>query len=142
MSKHKLTDWSARLGVSAAVPLVAAAVAAAPQLEAQAGDKEVTKGGPGTMIVINHEEQYSLWPASMATPKGWEPVTDAAPARTAAASLRDYVGGNAVYVIINHEEQFSLWEKGETIPKGWTDTGRTCAANACGKTLARLTGED
>ncbi len=25
-------------------------------------------------VVINHEEQYSLWPATLTTPKGWREV--------------------------------------------------------------------
>ena len=139
MPKHTLPDWSARLGITSTVPLVAAAVAAAPTLEAHAGDT-VTKGSGALMVVINHEEQYSLWPASNAVPKGWKAVTEEAPATTAAATLKTYVGGEEVYVVINHEEQYSVWLKGEPLPDGWEATGQKCAAAACGNLLERLGG--
>jgi len=33
-------------------------------------DQQATKG-PVYKVVINHEEQYSIWPASRANPAGW-----------------------------------------------------------------------
>ncbi len=35
-------------------------------------------GPPGDRykVVINHEEQYSIWPAKHSTPEGWEDVFD------------------------------------------------------------------
>ncbi|MCP2168581.1 MbtH family protein [Goodfellowiella coeruleoviolacea] len=31
-------------------------------------------GGPLTRVVVNHEEQYSIWPADREPPAGWTPV--------------------------------------------------------------------
>jgi MbtH protein len=28
------------------------------------------------LVVVNHEEQYSIWPAGRAVPSGWETVGD------------------------------------------------------------------
>ncbi|MFD1535407.1 MbtH family protein [Nonomuraea guangzhouensis] len=30
-------------------------------------------------VLINHEEQYSLWPADLPVPSGWDEVGDPAP---------------------------------------------------------------
>ena len=30
--------------------------------------------GPDSQVVVNHEEQYSVWPADREPPAGWTPV--------------------------------------------------------------------
>lgn len=136
MSKHTLSDWSARLGIVARVPMVAVAVAAAPGLDAQAG--KTADMSSSDMVVINHEEQYGLWPASVEVPRGWASVSKAASASAAAEQLRELGGADIVYIVVNHEEQYGVWSKGEGLPTGWRDTGRTCKVSACAKTLTKM----
>jgi MbtH protein len=40
-------------------------------------------------VVINHEEQYSIWPADQECPKGWTSVGKAAPKGECLAYIRD-----------------------------------------------------
>ncbi|EWC63680.1 putative MbtH-like protein [Actinokineospora spheciospongiae] len=35
--------------------------------------------GPRVQVVVNHEEQYSIWPADREPPAGWTPVGVAGP---------------------------------------------------------------
>lgn len=41
------------------------------------GSKD-TLQGDSFFVVVNHEEQYSIWPESRAVPKGWEIVGEPA----------------------------------------------------------------
>jgi uncharacterized protein YbdZ (MbtH family) len=113
-----------------AAPIAAAPIAAASEALFEAAD---TKAGKlGLYVVINHEEQYSIWPKSRALPNGWSQVgsTKEAPAK-AVARLVTRVSKTSLYVVINHEEQYSLWPAAKTVPKGWKAAGKTCKANAC-----------
>ncbi len=84
-------------------------------------------------VVINHEEQYSIWPHNEPPPKGWQDTringnlnkcheyirevwTDMRP-----LSLRKMkLPKNTLYaVIINHEEQFAIWPNDVDLPKYW-----------------------
>lgn len=87
-------------------------------------------------VVVNHEEQYSLWPANRKSPKGWrdtkmkgnqaacqryieEVWTDMRP-----LSVREMdLSADAQYiVIINHEEQYAVWPRKLAVPNGWKAT--------------------
>jgi len=87
-------------------------------------------------VVINHEEQYSIWPVNRKLPKSWQ-VTDI---RGSQAKCQDYIEEvwtdmrplsiqkmnlpeNTEYsVIINHEEQYSIWPKELALPEKWKPT--------------------
>lgn len=36
-----------------------------------------TETAPSYLVVVNAEEQYSIWPAARPVPAGWQPVGDA-----------------------------------------------------------------
>lgn len=40
-------------------------------------------------VVVNHEEQYSIWPADQECPKGWTTVGKTAPKTECLAYIRD-----------------------------------------------------
>jgi len=92
--------------------------------------------GSKYQVVINHEEQYSIWLLDKKPPKGWkytgingsqercqkyirEVWTDMRP-----LSVRKMKRSkNAMYqVVINHEEQYSIWPTEKNLPKGWKTT--------------------
>ena len=70
-------------------------------------------------IVINHEEQYSVWPAAVDKPAGgWVAISDPVGLRTAVRRAAE--GGEQMYkVVINHEEQYSIWPLKRETPKGF-----------------------
>jgi len=135
MSAVKLTDWLGMLGIKGALPLVAAAAVAAPMLEAEAGSR-----AEGQMIVINHEEQYSIWPKGVELPSGWESSSKAASAAKALETLSRKVETTDLYVVINHEEQYSIWPvRGESVPRGWEKvSAETCSVQDCLKSLEQV----
>ena len=91
-------------------------------------------------VIVNHEEQYSIWPADRELPRGWKADgrtgsfpklqryltgvwTDMRPLsirREASRSGRDDV---EYRVVINHEEQYSIWFADREFASGWKDTG-------------------
>lgn len=87
-------------------------------------------------VVINHEEQYSIWPSNRKPQEGWKDTrisgnqnkcqkyikevwTDMRP-----LSIRKMkLSKNAEYhVVINHEEQYSIWPAALGLPKEWKTT--------------------
>lgn len=88
-------------------------------------------------VVINHEEQYSIWLADKEPPKGWENTkingtqkechqyieevwTDMRPLSIRKKNLTET---SKYMVVINHEEQYSIWPATSDIPKGWKAAG-------------------
>ena len=87
-------------------------------------------------VVINHEEQYSIWPRGVDFERGWreegtvgslekcqaylnEVWTDMRP-----LSIRSERKGQGGYkIVINHEEQYSIWLVDQK-KKGWKDVGK------------------
>jgi len=88
---------------------------------------------PAYKVVVNHEEQYSVWPIDKTTTKGWKDTkirgtqikcqayiqevwTDMRP-----LSIRNKkrYKTNKYQVVINHEEQYSVWPQGRALPKKW-----------------------
>jgi len=63
-----LPDWLTELGLDTGLKAAALAAAVVPV---------VAYAGPPadhTMVVINHEEQYSVWPKGTEVPTGWSAV--------------------------------------------------------------------
>ena len=84
-------------------------------------------------VVINHEEQYSIWPTKKKNPEGWQDTkirgnqrkcqqyieevwTDMRPLSIRKMNIPDKAG---YMVVINHEEQYSIWPQDLDLPKDW-----------------------
>ena len=121
----------ARLALCLALLLAASAAAAQ-----RTGDARY-------QVVINHEEQYSIWPADRDVPRGWEATGQTGTLAQAHAyieevwtdmrplSLRTRMDDAGVArdegrysVVINHEEQYSLVAAGARAPRPWRLTGK------------------
>lgn len=96
-------------------------------------------------VVINHEEQYSLWLSGKKSPKGWkntrisgnqdkcqeyikEVWTDMRPLSIRRMELSENTGYR---VVINHEEQYSVWPVELDLPKGWKAVGNRKTLDKC-----------
>ena len=84
-------------------------------------------------VVVNHEEQYSIWLKSAKAPSGWKDTrfagtldqcqdhieevwTDMRPLSIQKLKLSK----DAQYkVVINHEEQYSIWPMERPLPRAW-----------------------
>lgn len=101
-------------------------------------------------VVINHEEQYSIWSADRELPRGWKDAgfrgtnqecfdyieevwTDMRP-----LSLRKKMEERRIdqdkaryKVVINHEEQYSIWLVDQKTSDDWRATGKTCSLKEC-----------
>ena len=108
------------------------------------------QGTDAYKVVINHEEQYSIWPVDRETPRGWENPgisgtkeecfdyieevwTDMRP-----LSLRKKLEDQGINpkqtpykVVVNHEEQYSIWLIGQEVTGKWLDTGEICSLKDC-----------
>lgn len=89
-------------------------------------------------VVINHEEQYSIWPVGERATKDWKDTritgnlkqcqqyieevwTDMRPLSIRKAGIAK----NGIYnIIINHEEQYSIWPEDRPLPRSWKKTGK------------------
>jgi len=114
-----------------------------------AGEKPAE--GTKYRVVINHEEQYSIWLADRELPQGWKATdfvgtreeglhhieevwTDMRPLsarretalaiyqKLNTASARKPADGTKYRVVINHEEQYSIWFADRELPEGWSAT--------------------
>ena len=96
-------------------------------------------------VVINHEEQYSIWPDGRKIPLGWQAVgkngskaeclayieevwTDMRPLSIQKMNLP---AKTRYAVVINHEEQYSIWPEEKKPIKGWKPTGKTGDLATC-----------
>ncbi len=101
-------------------------------------------------VVVNHEEQYSLWFADRAVPEGWKATgkecrkkacfayiekiwTDVRPLswRSADRAGRKARKGQRFAVVINHEEQYSYLPADRKPPEGWKATSFTGTKQQC-----------
>ena len=101
-------------------------------------------------VVINHEEQYSIWPADRENARGWKDVGKTGSQKDCMAyieevwtdmrplSLREKMRqrtppkSQAPYkVVINHEEQYSIWVVEQEMTGRWKETGETCSLEDC-----------
>lgn len=84
-------------------------------------------------VVINHEEQYSIWRAGEKAPSGWKDTrfagtldqchdyieevwTDMRPLSIRKMNLPK---DTQYRVVINHEEQYSIWPMKKPVPRSW-----------------------
>lgn len=99
----------------------------------------------GYKVVINHEEQYSILPINMQSPKGWKDTkmrgnqkkcqqyieevwTDMRPLSIRNMGLSD---DTRYGVVINHEEQYSIWPLEMDLPKNWKAVGSKGSLAQC-----------
>ena len=137
----KMIDMKLLRKSAALLPLVALPVVATPAH---------AQGTDAYKVVINHEEQYSIWPIDRDLPARWKNIgqtgtleecqdyieevwTDMRP-----LSLRKKIMeekprlGKAPYkVVINHEEQYSIWLADRALRGKWRETGETCSLKDC-----------
>jgi MbtH protein len=96
-------------------------------------------------VVINHEEQYSVWPEGRQLPRGHKYTgrkgtlddcmvhiksvwTDMRPLSIRRMNLPE----NTIYaVVINHEEQYSVWPANRGTPRGWKNAGMKGTLKEC-----------
>jgi uncharacterized protein YbdZ (MbtH family) len=97
-------------------------------------------------VVINHEEQYSIWPAADEPPKGWRVLHDRI---DLAGAVKRFprVERQRFQVVINHEEQYSIWPQDRRPPRGYkvpegVRGRRPCRIDECGRLLAELEERD
>ena len=132
MKKVPITNWLAALGIGGSFVLPGEAAAQvsrrdAPRAEVQEKD--------GLYVVINHEEQYSVWPGRLRPPRGWEPVAPGAPVEETLRRLDERVAKLRFLVVINHEEQYSIWPLEYEVPEGFEPVSRDCALQECAKLM-------
>ena len=106
--------------------------------------------GAAYRVVINHEEQYAIWPADREPPEGWDATGEPCTRARCRAyilevwtdmrplSLRKTMEAKKMprdraryQVVINHEEQYSLRLAGQEVAKPWRATGTVCTWNDC-----------
>jgi len=147
----ELKNWVAVLGLGSGAAVATSAQALETPSSDQTsyhhdadGAQETGKGGAakslGLYVVINHEEQFTVWPKARAIPKGWSSIGKSGDApKEAVNRLLKRVNKESRYVVINHEEQYSLWPAGKTLPPKWKPLSTQCEAAKCGPVLhARL----
>lgn len=96
-------------------------------------------------VIINHEEQYVIWPSGQPIPRAWKETgisgdqakcreyieevwTDMRPLSIRKMNLPK----NTEYaVVINHEEQYSIWPAERALPKGWQPAGAKGSLDKC-----------
>ena len=118
----------------------------------QSSGQVLKKDKTGYKVVINHEEQYSIWPANEVAPKGWKDTkirgnqakcrqyieevwTDMRPLSIRRMNLPD----NSPYmVIINHEEQYSIWPEELALPRHWKAVGFKGDLAKCNKYIEEV----
>jgi MbtH protein len=112
-------------------------------------------------VVVNEEEQYSIWPAHRENARGWrdagktgtqpectayieEVWTDRRPlslqkeekrnafnATIAANARNDREDTTSYKVVVNHEEQYSIWPADRENALGWNDAGKSGTKEEC-----------
>jgi MbtH protein len=110
------------------------------------------KGTDRFKVVVNHEEQYSIWPAGQELSKEWtdtgvrgnlkmcrdhieEVWTDMRPL---SIQKMDLDANTRYKVVINHEEQYSIWPVKLKEPKGWKPTKMTGNLSDCMKYIEEV----
>ena len=103
-------------------------------------------------VVINHEEQYSIWPVDREVPEGWRGIgfsgtkkecldhieevwTDMRPLSWRKhkewGDWQEMKDGRRYSVVINHEEQYSVWFADREVPEGWKRTDFSGTKKEC-----------
>ena len=103
-------------------------------------------------VVINHEEQYGIWPINKKPPKGWQKTeiqgnqakcqeyieevwTDMRPLSIRKMNLSEETEYS---VVINHEEQYSIWPKKLALPEKWRKTKINGNLSHCHKYIKKV----
>ena len=125
-------------------------VAALPVLASSASAQDVRSGQDEYKVVINHEEQYSIWSAEQRMSRPWRETGETCTLKGCTAyieevwtdmrplSLRKQMEEAGLErdemkykVVINHEEQYSIWSGEQDVRGTWRETGQTCAFDDC-----------
>lgn len=146
MDRDELKNWLAALSIGGGLLGAAPAEAGDPPPPAERVRPAEVKGKVAgearpvrpkiapRYVVINHEEQYSLWPAAVPPPQGWKKQGQAADLRASARGVK-VADATEFKVVINHEEQYSIWPADRALPRGWRVEGEPCKLSDC---LGRL----
>ena len=146
MKGDDLKNWLAVLGIGGGLaiagPDMARGDAANPQPEPGSELPRAERREGPVYVVINHEEQYSIWPAMDEVPRGWK-VMHGKIDLAGAVKRFPRIGDQRFRVVINHEEQYSIWPQGRRLPKGYKLTAmmkerETCRIDECGRLLEEL----
>ena len=103
-------------------------------------------------VVINHEEQYSIWPINKKLQRGWQETeifgnqakcyeyinevwTDMRPLSIRKMNLPV---DTEYFVVINHEEQYSIWPKELELPGTWRKTKTHGTLYPCVKYIKKV----
>ena len=144
-SAPQLKNWLKTLGIAGGAVLgggaeEALAAASSPALGTSTGTAQPARPASAReplYVVINHEEQYSIWPAELAPPRGWKPAGRPATLQATATTL-DAQDKRSFQVVINHEEQYSIWPTDQPLPEGFQARIRDCQPTDCVRSLAAI----
>ena len=110
------------------------------------------KLGSKYKVIINHEEQYSIWLSKKSLPAGWKETeivgnrkkcqnyieevwTDMRPLSIRKMNLP----AKSIYqVVINHEEQYSILPIEMTLPRGWKKVGVKGGLDKCSEYIEEV----
>jgi MbtH protein len=96
------------------------------------------------MVIVNHEEQYAVWPVDREPPAGYRPEggrgtlgachrhirrvwTDLRPRSFRAP----HSSGTEFKVVVNDEEQHAVWPALRDPSMGWREVGRSGSLSEC-----------
>ncbi len=90
------------------------------------------------VVIINQEEEYSIWPVAHELPLGWKAI-DKQGTRYECANYIQAVGvsfqeetENTIYVVmINQEERYSIWPAYRDVPLGWRAVDKQGTQDEC-----------
>lgn len=83
------------------------------------------RNGSGYKVVVNHEDQYSIWPADRETPPGWRDTGSIGSPAKCLAYVEKNVGPDTTFkLVVNEANQYSIWPADRETPPGWRDIGR------------------
>lgn len=144
LDRRELINWLAVLGIGAGSIVTGGLGAAAETASASSpsnpsgsrpGERHGAPPG-GTYVVINHEEQYSIWPSEEQPPRGWRPRTQPVSLNQAVEKLREPAEDLRFHVVINHEEQYGIWPSDYAVPGGFRVTKKDCRLTDCAGSIA------
>ena len=147
MEGDGLKNWLAALGIGG-VALggvhTPAEAAQHPVDRLDGGRSRLAEERQPLYVVINHEEQYSIWPAREKPPGEWRVITDELDLQSAVKRAPGE-GHLRFRVVINHEEQYSIWPADRRPPEGFRAPSprlerETCEILACAKLVERQRG--
>lgn len=143
MKKTELKNWLAALGIGSGFAFNAGLAETPPaDLQARARAELAVVGMTGSApetgqvyVVINHEEQYSIWPREMEIPEGWRRLGRELSLERAGMQLQRRATSMRFRVVINHEEQYSIWPVEYELPRGFEPIGEVCEVAECVKRI-------